>query len=124
VVRLHAICPLVDFTPENGATRVVPGSHRGPHLVKGKGKGDMGYADPDKPHPLQRQLVGPAGTVFVLNIHCAHSAMLNRSGEPRLALFAHFSRRDSPLLLANPHPDPGPAVLDRHDAEVRTMLMG
>jgi DNA polymerase-3 subunit alpha len=49
----HAICPLVDFTPENGATRVVPGSHRNPHLVKGKGKGAMGYADPDKPHPLQ-----------------------------------------------------------------------
>ena len=98
-------------------TRVVPGSHRNPHLVKGKGKGDMGHTDPDKPHPLQRQLVGPAGTAFILNIHYAHSAMLNRSDEPRLVLFAHFSRRDSPLLLANPHPDPGPATLDRHDAE-------
>ncbi|MCA1586871.1 MAG: hypothetical protein LC791_19575 [Acidobacteria bacterium] len=84
----------------------------------------MGYADPDKPHPLQRQLVGPAGTVFVLNIHCAHSAMLNRSDEMRLALFAHFSRRDSPLLLANPHPDPSHSALDRHDAEFRAMLLG
>lgn len=120
----HVICPLVDFTPENGATRVVPGSHRHPHLVRGKGKGDMGHADPDNPHPLQRQLVGATGTVFVLNIHCAHSGMLNRSAEPRLAVFAHCSRRDSPLLLANPHPDPGPAVLDRHDAEIRDVLVG
>ena len=73
---------------------------------------------------MQRQLVGPAGTVFVLNIHCAHSAMLNRSDEPRLALFARFSRRDSPPLQANPHPDPSPAALGRHDAEIRTMRVG
>jgi ectoine hydroxylase-related dioxygenase (phytanoyl-CoA dioxygenase family) len=120
----HVICPLVDFTAENGATRVIPGSHRNPGLVKGKGKGAMGFADSDKPHPLQRQLTGPAGTVFVLNIHCVHSGMLNRSSEPRLALFSHFSRRDSPLLLATPHPDPGPETLARHDAEVRAMLVG
>jgi ectoine hydroxylase-related dioxygenase (phytanoyl-CoA dioxygenase family) len=124
----HAICALVDFTPENGATRVVPGSHRNPRLVAGKGRGDKGYTDPNKPHPLQRQLVGPAGSVFVLNIHCFHSAMLNRSEEPRLALFANFSRRDSPLLHANtyqePSPDPSPAVLARHDPEIRAMLLG
>ena len=120
----HVICALVDFTPENGATRVIPGSHRNPRLVKGNGRGDMGFTDPSKPHPLQRQLVGPAGTVFVLNIHCAHSAMQNRSDEPRLALFAHFSRRDSPLLQANPYPDPSPAALGRHDAEIRAMLVG
>jgi ectoine hydroxylase-related dioxygenase (phytanoyl-CoA dioxygenase family) len=118
----HAVCPLVDFTPENGATRVIPGSHRNPRLVKGRGRGDMGFTDPLKPHPLQRQLVGPAGTVFVLNIHCAHSAMLNRSDEPRLALFAHFSRRDSPLLQLNPQPEASPATLTRHDAEVRAIL--
>src|SRR5690349_9339326 len=69
-------------------------------------------------------LVGPAGTVFVLNIHCAQSAMLNRSDEPRLALFAHFSRRDSPPLQANPDRDPSPAALGRHDAEIRAMPVG
>ncbi len=120
----HVICPLVDFTPENGATRVIPGSHRNPGMVKGKGRGAMGYAEPDKPHPLQRQLVGRAGTVFILNIHCAHSGMLNRSGVPRLAIFTHFSRRDSPLLQINPHPDPSPATLARHDTEIRAVLVG
>ena len=84
----------------------------------------MGFTDPSKPHRLQRRLVGPAGTVFVLNIHCAHSAMLNRSDEPRPALFAHFSHHNSPLLQANPHPDSSPAALGRHDAEIRTMLVG
>jgi hypothetical protein len=53
---------------ENGATRVIPGSHRNPRLVKGRGRGDRGFTAPSKPHPLQRQLVGPAGTVFVLNV--------------------------------------------------------
>lgn len=120
----HVICPLVDFTKENGATRVIPGSHRNPRLVGGKGRGDMGYAEPDKPHPLQRQLVGRAGTVFILNIHCAHSGMLNRSEVPRLAIFTHFSRRDSPLLRLNPIPEPSPATLARHDAEIRAMLVG
>src|SRR5690242_11635193 len=64
----HAICALVDFTEENGATRVLPGSHRNPWMLKN-------VRDPRGPHPAQRQLVGPAGTVFVLNIHCVHSAM-------------------------------------------------
>ena len=32
----HAICPLVDFTHKNGATRVVPGSHKNPWMLKGR----------------------------------------------------------------------------------------
>jgi hypothetical protein len=32
----HAICALVDFTRKNGATRVVPGSHRDPWILKGR----------------------------------------------------------------------------------------
>jgi ectoine hydroxylase-related dioxygenase (phytanoyl-CoA dioxygenase family) len=119
----HAICALVDFTLENGATRIIPGSHRNPRLVKSRGQGAMGYTDPDKPHPLQQQLVGPAGTVFILNIHCAHSAVLNRSDAPRLALFSHFSRRDSPLLLADPPPGPSDATLARHPSEIRALLI-
>jgi len=113
----HAICALVDFTPENGATRVVPGSHRNPWMLKGR-------FDPRKPHPAQRQLIGGAGTVFILNIHCAHSAVHNASNEPRLAIFTCFSRRDSPLLLLNPLADPGPETLARHSADVRSLLTG
>jgi ectoine hydroxylase-related dioxygenase (phytanoyl-CoA dioxygenase family) len=113
----HAICPLVDFTRDNGATRVVPGSHRNPWMLNRR-------SDPRKPHPAQRQLIGAAGTIFILNIHCAHSAVHNASDEPRLAVFAHFSRRDSPLLLANPAPDPSPETLARQSAEIRALLTG
>lgn len=118
----HAICALVDFTPDNGATRVIPGSHRNPRLINARGRGDKGFTN--APHPLQRQLLGPAGTVFVLNIHCLHSAMQNRSSEPRLALFTHFSRRDSPLLQMNPQSDPNPAAWTRHPPDIRAMLVG
>ena len=113
----HAICALVDFTPENGATRVIPGSHRNPWILKGR-------FDPRKPHPAQRQLIGGAGTVFILNVHCAHSAVHNASSEPRLAILTCFSRRDSPLLLNDPPPNPSRESLARHSAEVQAILTG
>ncbi|MDB5338857.1 MAG: hypothetical protein JWN70_4476 [Planctomycetaceae bacterium] len=111
----HAICPLVDFTPENGATRVLPGSHRNPWLVKG-------HKDLRKPHPAQRQLIGKTGTVFILNVHCLHSAVHNSSPDSRLAIFANFSRRDSPLLLRDPPPDPSSDILSRHRPEIQRIL--
>jgi hypothetical protein len=51
---------------------------------------------------------GAAGMVFVLDIHCARSVRLDGSHEPRLALLAHSSRRDSPLPALGPPPGPGP----------------
>lgn len=111
----HAICPLVDFTADNGATRVVPGSHRNPWMLKTR-------HDPKKPHPAQRQLIGAAGTVFVLNIHCGHSGVHNATNQPRLAIFTNFSRRDSPLLMLDPVPDPSSKILARFDADVQTLL--
>jgi len=113
----HAICALVDFTPQNGATRVVPGSHRNPWMLRG-------LTDPRKPHPAEKRLTGSAGTVFILNIHCGHSAVHNASNEPRLALMANFSRRDSPLVTMNPAPDPAPEALARHTPEIQRLLTG
>lgn len=111
----HAICALVDFTEENGATRVVPGSHRAPWMIKG-------HRDLRQRHPMQRQLVGEAGTIFILNVHCLHSAVHNGSSEPRLAIFSSFSRRDSPLLDLTLVPNPDQALLERHSAEIRALL--
>jgi hypothetical protein len=47
----------------------------------------------------------------------------NTSDAPRHALFAHFSRRDSPLLQADPHASPGPETLARFDEATRAILM-
>ncbi|MEZ6058745.1 MAG: phytanoyl-CoA dioxygenase family protein [Planctomycetaceae bacterium] len=111
----HAICPLVDFTSENGATRVVPGSHRNPWMMKGQ-------RDLRGPHPAERQLIGRAGTVFILNVHCQHSAVHNGSDSDRLAIFSSFSRRDSPLLLMQPPAATNPDILTRFDADTQRLL--
>lgn len=111
----HAICALVDFTPENGATRVIPKSHKNPWLMKT-------IKDPRRPHPDEVQLIGEAGTIFILNVHCLHSAMHNASAESRLAIFSSFSRRDSPLLKMTPYLSPGPEVLKRFGAEEQALL--
>lgn len=111
----HAICALVDFTPENGATRVVPTSHRNPWMMKA-------ISNPRHPHPAEIQLTGRAGTVFILNVHCLHSAVYNASDSPRLAIFASYSRRDSPLLALSPPRNPDPESLRRFDHSVKRLL--
>ena len=52
------------------------------------------------------------------------SAVHNASNQPRLAVFTQFSRRDSPILLANPIPNPSPVTLARYYAEIQANLAG
>jgi ectoine hydroxylase-related dioxygenase (phytanoyl-CoA dioxygenase family) len=97
----HAVAPgadqvcnslwlLDDFSEENGATRVVPGSHRAGALPA------EALADPAAPHPDEVLLVAPAGTCVVFNSHLWHGGTRNRSGAPRRALHGYFTRRDNP----------------------------
>ena len=81
---------LDDFTPENGATRMVPGSHRW-----GTRPQDV-LADPMAPHPEEVLLTGMAGSVAVMNAHLWHGGTANRSPRPRLAMHAFYCRRDKP----------------------------
>ena len=78
---------LDDFTNENGATRLVPGSHR-----SGKRPEDV-MADPAAPHPDEMLLNAPAGTVVVFNAHMWHGGTLNRTGKPRRAVYSYWCRR-------------------------------
>src|SRR3569833_1210223 len=59
----NTIWCLDDFTADNGATRVVPGSQ---HWGKFP-QDDM--ADPLAPHPEEVLLLAPAGSVIVMNTH-------------------------------------------------------
>ncbi|HKX31485.1 MAG TPA: phytanoyl-CoA dioxygenase family protein [Blastocatellia bacterium] len=86
----NIIWMLDDFTPENGATRYVPGSHRWGRLPQ------QVLADPAAPHPDEKLIVGRAGTIVVMNAHLWHGGTANRTGHPRLALHSFYCRRDVP----------------------------
>ena len=86
----NAIWLLDDFTPDNGATRLVPGSHRW-----GTRPADV-LADPMAPHPQEVLLTGPAGSIAVMNSHLWHGGTANRTARPRLAMHAFYCRRDKP----------------------------
>jgi ectoine hydroxylase-related dioxygenase (phytanoyl-CoA dioxygenase family) len=86
----NTIWLLDDFTPENGATRVVPGSHNWGKLPKE----DM--ADLAAPHPEELLLLAPAGSVVVMNTHGWHGGTANRTSGHRRALHGFFCRSDKP----------------------------
>ena len=83
----NSIWLLVDFTEENGATRIVPGSHR-----SGLSPGEA-LEDPWAPQPDEIQLTAPAGTVVIFNSHLWHGGTVNQSDSPRYALHSYFTRR-------------------------------
>jgi ectoine hydroxylase-related dioxygenase (phytanoyl-CoA dioxygenase family) len=86
----NTVWMLDEFTPENGATRMVPGSHRW-----GTRPQDV-LADPMAPHPDEVLLLGKAGSIAIMNAHLWHGGTANRSASPRLALHAFYCRRDKP----------------------------
>jgi hypothetical protein len=81
---------LDDFTTENGALRVVPGSHR-----SGRRPQDV-LADPERTHPDEVLVTGRAGDVVVMNSHLWHGGTANRTDRRRLALHAFYCRSDKP----------------------------
>ena len=95
------IVPLVDFTERNGATRVVPGSHRAP--VRDAS------TEPGRPHPRERIVTARAGSAIAFNGHLWHSGTKNDSDERRDALQIVYrlrGGRGSGLSVSN-------ATLDR-----------
>ncbi|MCS7023956.1 MAG: phytanoyl-CoA dioxygenase family protein [Bryobacteraceae bacterium] len=86
----NVIWMLDDFTAENGATRLVPGTHRSKRLPQEV------LADPLAPHPEEILLTAPAGSVAVINTHAWHGATANRSQGPRRCLHAFYTRWDKP----------------------------
>jgi ectoine hydroxylase-related dioxygenase (phytanoyl-CoA dioxygenase family) len=84
----NSIWLLDDFTESNGATRVVPGSHRARNVPR------LALPDPAAPHPDEVLVTGLAGTVVVFNSHLWHGGTQNRSDRPRRALHSYFTRRE------------------------------
>jgi ectoine hydroxylase-related dioxygenase (phytanoyl-CoA dioxygenase family) len=84
----NSIWLLDAFTEANGATRVVPGSHRWGARPSDK------MADPTEPHPQEVLLLGEAGTCVVFNAHLWHGGTSNKTDQPRRALHGAFVRRE------------------------------
>lgn len=72
---------LDDFTADNGATEVVPGSHRAADDVD-----ESVLAEAAVP------VIAPAGTIMVFESRVLHRTGCNRSGLPRAALFGWYTR--------------------------------
>lgn len=106
---------LDDFTPDNGATRVVPGSHRSGRTVA--------EAMPDRsaPHPDQVLVTGKAGTCVVFNSHLWHGGTLNRTTRPRRAIYGYFVRRQHPQQLVQ-REHVSPATVARLNPAQRYLL--
>jgi hypothetical protein len=86
----NTIWLLDDFTAENGATRIVPGSQHNRKLPQ------QALADSHAMHPDEALVLGKAGTVVVMNTHAWHGGTANRTGKPRRALHAFYTRGDKP----------------------------
>lgn len=93
----YAVCNSIwlldDFTEDNGATRVVPGSHR-----SGKMPGEA-MASVTDAHPDEEKIIAPAGTVVIFNSHTWHGGTRNTTDKPRRALHSYFCRRDQTQQL-------------------------
>jgi ectoine hydroxylase-related dioxygenase (phytanoyl-CoA dioxygenase family) len=111
----NTVWMLDDFTVDNGATRVVPGSH-----TWGKRPQDV-LDDPLASHSQEILILGKAGSIAVMNAHAWHGGTANRTSSPRLAMHAFYCRRDKPQqqyqkqLLR-------PDVQDRLSPELRDIL--
>jgi ectoine hydroxylase-related dioxygenase (phytanoyl-CoA dioxygenase family) len=89
--RGYSVCNTIwmldDFTPDNGATRMIPRSHTWRRLPP-PGNRDA--------RPDEQLVTGRAGTVVVMNTHMWHAGTGNRTDRCRRALHGFYTRGDKP----------------------------
>ena len=78
----NSVWLLDDFTPENGATRCVPGSHL---RLEGGPAPEDNYDD-------EVQVCGPKGSVLIVNGAIWHGSSANHTHEDRVGLLGFFCR--------------------------------
>jgi ectoine hydroxylase-related dioxygenase (phytanoyl-CoA dioxygenase family) len=81
----NSVWMLDDFTEENGALRIVPGSHKWKRLP-----------EPGARIEGEQLVTGKAGTVVVMNAHMWHGGTDNRTDKPRRAMHVYYTRGDKP----------------------------
>lgn len=131
---VNSMVMLDDMTPDNGPTRVVPGSHRWvPINVPDVNMAEVKEiavtpedraimpTDPLAPHPKEVRLTGRAGSVAVINGHIWHGGTRNESGASRQVLHLAIGRRDLPQQL-NEREHLTPELLERSNPAQRFLL--
>ncbi|MEN9938717.1 MAG: hypothetical protein RLZZ387_5296 [Chloroflexota bacterium] len=105
---LNCLILFDDMHKDNGATRVVPGSHRWPLLLPpGRPRPEpmtpeeeaLLPVDPRQPYPGEIYVSAPAGSVVAINSTIWHGGTKNVSGARRRQLHLSFTRRDLPQQL-------------------------
>lgn len=89
----NSIWLLDDFSRENGATRVIPGTHLQALLPQ------EALKDPMAPHPEEVIIEAPAGSVVIFNSHTWHGGTNNHTPHPRRAIHSYFCRKDQPQQI-------------------------
>tara|TARA_R110001583_G_scaffold26615_7_gene95939 strand:+ start:86 stop:826 length:741 start_codon:yes stop_codon:yes gene_type:complete len=89
----NSIWLLDEFTENNGATRIVPGTHKLGVSPQEKMK------DPSLPHPDEVIIKAPAGSVFIFNSHAWHGGTTNRTTKPRRSIHSYFCTSDQPQQI-------------------------
>jgi ectoine hydroxylase-related dioxygenase (phytanoyl-CoA dioxygenase family) len=97
-----ALALLDDYTRENGATRLVPGSHRA------RSAAPKEVSAPAFVHPRQQIVVAPAGSILVFNGHVLHSGTRHASSGPRRTLQYSFAALEHRGRYASTEAAPDP----------------
>ncbi|ANE48698.1 hypothetical protein SY83_03450 [Paenibacillus swuensis] len=82
---VNSIWLIDEFTADNGATRVVPGTQH-----QAGSPGDY-MSDPQGEHPDQQLILAPAGSVAIFNAHVWHGGTTNRTATTRRACHAYYT---------------------------------
>ena len=98
------------FESDNGATRVVPGTHRQARQIPRQ------WRETDS-HPDEHLVVAPAGSALVFNCHLWHAGTENESGAPRRVIQSQYIARSH----IGPHMHP-PSAPDHAPPEVAALL--
>ena len=90
---MNTVWMLDEFTPEIGATRIVPGSHK------------SGYAQTPEGMKIKnvQTATAPIGSVLIFNGQCWHGGGANTSDRDRHALFGHYRNGSWMRFQCDPH---------------------
>lgn len=89
----NSIWLLDDFVENNGATRIVPGSHKSKLLP------DEVMEDTTLAHPDEIKIIAPAGSVYIFNSHVWHGGTTNFTNAYRRSIHSYFCASDQPQQI-------------------------